>query len=424
MNVYDEFDWRGVRYDATPDLKDLLATEKITAYIGFDPTASSLHVGTLMPIMGLARLQRAGHSPIALVGGGTGLIGDPSGKTKERQLLSKAQVEENIAGIRSQLEPFLDFEAASNPAKIVNNHDWLGSLALIDFLRDTGKHFTVNYMMAKESVKRRLGSDDGISYTEFTYMLLQAYDFMVLNERYDCVLQAGGSDQWGNILAGAELIRRVHGRKAHGLVYPLVTSASGIKFGKTEAGTIWLDPNRTSPYRFYQFWLNTDDADVINYLKYFTWMDASEIDMLAHEMDAAPHLRSAQRTLGQHVTTMVHGQTAYDRAIQASQVLFGKGDIRSLTLAEITDIFDDVPSVTLPKEDFSGEGKGLLDLLREAGATKSNGEARRLIQGGGVTLNGERLSDPNARITVDNALEGKILVLRKGRKKYHLVKLG
>jgi len=262
-NIQDEFEWRGLLYDSTPELREILGRESLTAYIGFDPTASSLHVGSLLPILGLARLQKFGHRPIALVGGGTGLIGDPSGKTEERKLLSAGDVSANLEGIRAQLESFLDFSHAENSAVMVNNLDWLGKLSLIDFLRDTGKHFTVNYMLAKESVKRRIESEDGISYTEFTYMMLQAYDFLALNEREDCTLQLGGSDQWGNILAGADLVRRVRGERVHGLVFPLVTNSSGTKFGKTEAGTVWLDPERTSPYRFYQFWLNTDDRDVV-----------------------------------------------------------------------------------------------------------------------------------------------------------------
>src|SRR5712671_4547120 len=280
MNLYDELKWRGMVYDATEGLADLLAKEHVTAYIGFDPTASSLHVGSLLTVMGLARLQRFGHTPIAIVGGGTGMIGDPSGKSQERLLLSRAQIDENVAGIRAQLERFLDFDAPGNAARIVNNADWLVEFDLIGFLRDTGKYFTVNYMLQKESVNRRLESADGISFTEFTYLLLQARDFLELFERYGCTLQMGGSDQWGNITAGIELIRKVHAKKAHGLVTPLVTTASGAKFGKTEAGTIWLDAARTPVQEFRQFWLNTDDRDVIAYLKFFTFLTRPEIDAL------------------------------------------------------------------------------------------------------------------------------------------------
>src|SRR5262245_38334932 len=279
-NLFAELQWRGLVYDATEGLRELLATERITAYIGFDPTAASVHVGTLLTIMGLTRLQRFGHTPIAIVGGGTGMIGDPSGKSEERRLLSREQIEENVAGIRAQLSRFLDFGAGPNAAKIVNNADWLASFDLLGFLRDTGKYFTVNYMLQKESVNRRLESEEGISFTEFSYLLLQARDFLELFDRHGCVLQMGGSDQWGNITAGTDLIRKLRGQKAHGLVWPLLKTASGTKFGKTETGTIWLDAEKTSPFRFYQFWLNTNDADVIAYLKYFTFLDRDAIAAL------------------------------------------------------------------------------------------------------------------------------------------------
>ncbi|MDP2388701.1 MAG: tyrosine--tRNA ligase, partial [Acidobacteriota bacterium] len=273
MSVFDEFQWRGMFSDATDGARDALAAGKVTAYIGFDPTASSLHVGSLLTVMGLARLQRFGHTPIALVGGGTGMIGDPSGKSQERVLLSTEQVNQNVAGIRAQLERFLDFSAAPNAARIVNNADWLGAIDILTFLRDVGKHFSIGYMLQKESVSRRLESEEGISYTEFSYLILQSYDFLHLFDREGCTMQMGGSDQWGNITAGTDLIRKVRGKKAHGLVWPLLKTSSGTKFGKTEAGTVWLDPERTSPFSFYQFWLNTDDRDVISHLKLFTWLD-------------------------------------------------------------------------------------------------------------------------------------------------------
>lgn len=421
-SLFEEYKWRGMVFDSTPGLDDLLSKESLTAYIGFDPTASSLHIGSLLPIMCLARLQRFGHTPIAIVGGGTGLIGDPSGKTKERQLLNAAQVEENLAGIRSQLEPFLDFEAGSNPAKIVNNLDWLGPLGLIEFLRDTGKHFTVNYMMSKESVKRRLDSEDGISYTEFTYMMLQAYDFLKLNELHDCTLQLGGSDQWGNILAGAELIRRVRGGKAHGLVFPLVTNASGTKFGKTESGTVWLSAERTSPYRFYQFWLNTDDRDVVDYLKYFTWLDRPAIEELAQAVAERPGQREAQRTLAREVTEMVHGSTALEGAERASSVLFG-GAMEQLSAAELLDVFEEAPSSEFGRDRFSGDGMGFLDLMAETGLAASRGEARRLIRSGGVYLNNVRVTDESKAVTMDDCIDGRLLVLRKGKKNYRLVQV-
>src|SRR6476660_6932519 len=295
--LHDELKWRGMVYDATEGLADLLAKEPLTAYIGFDPTASSLHVGSLLTVMGLARLQRFGHTPIAIVGGGTGMIGDPSGKSQERVLLDADQIEANVAGIRAQLERFLDFGAARNPARIVNNADWLGTIDLLSFLRDAGKHFTVNYMLQKESVSRRLETEEGISYTEFSYLVLQAYDFLQLFDRHGCTLQMGGSDQWGNITAGIDLIRKVRAGKAHGLVWPLLQTSSGVKFGKTEAGTVWLDPQRTSPFRFYQFWLNTDDRDVIRYLKCFTFLSRDVIESLSRATGETPEAREAQRAL-------------------------------------------------------------------------------------------------------------------------------
>lgn len=418
--IYEEFEWRGLLYDSTPELKDLFSAGPQTAYIGFDPTASSLHVGSLLPIMGLARLQRFGHHPIALVGGGTGLIGDPSGKTAERQLQSAEQVAENLAGIQRQLEPFLDFEAAKNPARMVNNLDWLGSLGLIDFLRDVGKYFTVNYMLAKESVKRRIESEDGISYTEFTYMMLQAYDFLELSDRYECNVQMGGSDQWGNIIAGTDLIRRARSRRAHGLVFPLVTNAAGTKFGKTEAGTIWLDPARTSPYRFYQFWLNADDRDVIPYLKYFTWLGRDEIDALERTHEADPGRREAHRVLAREVTALVHGATELANAEKASEVLFG-GALDDVSVESLKDIFEDVPSTSYARTALQGEGLGVLDLFADTGLAASKGEARRLVRSGGAFVNNERMSDENHRVVADDLIEGALLVLRKGKRNYHLV---
>src|SRR3954463_10281822 len=292
-NLFDELQWRGMVYDATEGVNDLLATERVTAYIGFDPTASSLHVGSLLTVMGLARLQRFGHVPIAIVGGGTGMIGDPSGKSLERVLLTAQQIAVNVAGIRTQLERFLDFGDAPNAARIVNNADWLGTIDLLSFLRDAGKHFTVNYMLQKESVSRRLESEEGISFTEFSYLVLQAYDFLQLFDRYGCTLQMGGSDQWGNITAGIDLIRKLRAKKAHGLVWPLMKTAAGTKFGKTESGTVWLDPARTSPFKFYQFWLNADDRDVIAYLKSFTFLERPAIDDLEAATTSAPEKREA-----------------------------------------------------------------------------------------------------------------------------------
>src|SRR5262245_10958935 len=301
MSLFDELQWRGLVYDATEGLADILTKERVTAYVGFDPTASSLHIGNLLHLVTLARLQRFGHAPIAIAGGGTGMIGDPSGKAQERTLLTREQLDAHLEGIKPQLAHFLDFACAGNPARVVNNADWLAEFGLLEFLRDTGKYFTVNYMLQKESVNRRLESEAGISYTEFSYLLLQARDFLELFDRYNCTLQMGGSDQWGNITAGIDLIRKLRAAKAHGLVTPLVTTASGAKFGKTEAGTIWLDAARTSPFKFYQFWLNTDDRDVVAYLKFFTFLDREAIGALEEATGARPEAREAQRVLAREV---------------------------------------------------------------------------------------------------------------------------
>jgi tyrosyl-tRNA synthetase len=420
-NLFDELQWRGMVYDATEGLRDLLAAERVTAYIGFDPTASSLHVGSLLTVMGLARLQRFGHSPIAIVGGGTGMIGDPSGKSQERQLLSREQIEENVAGIREQLSRFLDFDAKPNPARLVNNADWLAAFDLLGFLRDTGKYFTVNYMLQKESVNRRLESEEGISYTEFSYLLLQARDFLELFDRYQCKLQMGGSDQWGNITAGTDLIRRLRGTKAHGLVWPLMKTASGAKFGKTEAGTVWLDAQRTSPFRFYQFWLNTDDRDVISYLKFFTFLDRDAIAALEEDARRAPEKREAQRALAREVTTLVHGRDQLARAEHASSLLFGE-DIATLAVDDVLAVFEDVPSTELPAADIA-EGIGMVDLIARVQLASSKSDARRLVQSGGVYVNNRRVSDPQARLTRDQAIGGTLFVIRKGQKQNHLVRL-
>ncbi|MEZ5287092.1 MAG: tyrosine--tRNA ligase [Vicinamibacterales bacterium] len=420
MNVFDEFAWRGMVSESTEDIQGVLARERVTAYIGFDPTAASLHVGSLLTLMNLARLQRAGHSPIGLVGGGTGLIGDPSGKSQERNLLTFEQVEANAAGIRSQLERFLDFEARENPARMVNNVEWLRPIGFLDFLRDVGKHFTVNYMLAKESVKRRVGGDEGISFTEFSYQLLQAYDYLVLFDRFGCTLQMGGSDQWGNITSGCELIRRTRGARVHGLVWPLMTTSSGAKFGKTEAGTVWLDPSLTSPFRFYQFWLNTDDRDVIKYLRYFTWLDRASIDEVDRASAEAPESRLAQRTLARELTTMVHGEAELARAERASALLFG-GSIREAAPEDLLLVFDDVPSCTVTRAAF--EAFTLAAVAVEAGLASSKGEAARLIKQGGVYLNGERVTDERRRLTMADTIGGTLAVLQKGQRERRVVRI-
>jgi tyrosyl-tRNA synthetase len=407
-------------YDATEGALALCAQEPVTVYVGFDPTASSLHVGSLLPIMALARLQRAGHRPIALVGGGTGLIGDPSGKSVERTLLSVEDVDANVRGMRAQLERFLDFDCQPNGAVMVNNADWLRSVGLLEFLRDTGKHFTVNYMLAKESVKRRLGGDEGISFTEFSYLLLQAYDYLVLHERYGCRLQMGGSDQWGNITAGCDLIRKVAGGRAHGLVLPLVTTAAGTKFGKTEAGTVWLDPARTSPYRFYQFWLSVDDRDVERYLKFFTWLDAEAIGALSQAMAERPGAREAQRVLAQEVTRLVHGEDELRRAERASAVLFG-GSLREASLEDLLLVFDDVPSTRVEPSELLG--MSVATALVRAGICASKGDAVRMVRQGGVSVNGVREADERRVLGADDLLGGVLVVLQKGARDRRLLRV-
>jgi tyrosyl-tRNA synthetase len=423
MDLYGEFEWRGLVYDATEGLRDLVAREKLTTYIGFDPTAASLHVGSLLPMIVLARLQRFGHPPIAVVGGGTGMIGDPSGKATERAMLTTEQVEANVEGIRGQLSRFLDFDDAATPARLVNNAEWLTKLSAIEFMRDVGKHFTVNYMLAKESVRRRSESDEGISYTEFSYLLLQSYDFLVLHDRYTCTLQMGGSDQWGNITAGVDLLRRLRGAKAHGLVTPLIMTASGAKFGKTEAGAVWLDPNLTSPFRFYQFWVNTDDSDVGKYLRFFTFLDRAAIEQLEETSRTAPESREAQRALAREVTRMVHGKEHVARAERASGVLFGE-DISTLPAEDVLAVFDDVPSSTVTADRLGGEGVPVVELLASSGLTASKGEATRLIRGGGIYVNNRRITDERARLRAGDAIDGRLFVLRKGAKQNHVVKIG
>jgi tyrosyl-tRNA synthetase len=414
MSVYDELAWRGLVYDSTDGLRDVVSAGSVTVYSGFDPTAASLHVGNLVPIMGLAHFQRAGHSPITLVGGGTGLIGDPSGKKTERKLLTSEQVATNVAGLRSQLSRFLDFDTGVHQARLVDNAEWLTALGALEFMRDVGKHFTVNYMQAKESVKRRLGGDEGISYTEFSYLLLQAYDFVVLHDRHGCTVQIGGSDQWGNITAGMDLIRRVRATKAHGLVLPLVTTASGAKFGKTEAGTVWLDSALTSPYDFYQFWLNVDDRDVEGYLKFFTFFTPDRIEALAAE---PPESRVAQRELAREMTGRVHGPAAVSEAEAAAGRLFG-GDLRAMSEGELLQILGNAPSLEVV---WSQEDWPVRDFLASTGITASKGEATRLIKGGGIYINDARVSDERETLRRDLALLGRFFVVRKGKRDSFLV---
>jgi tyrosyl-tRNA synthetase len=419
--LIEELRWRGLLQDATEGAAEHLAEAPRSAYIGFDPTARSLHVGSLLVIMDLVHMQRHGHTPIALVGGGTGLIGDPSGKETERQLLTKEQVGENAEGIRAQLAHFLDFEAKSNAAVMRNNLDWLGGLALVDFLRDIGKHFSVNQMMARESVKRRLADEtSGLSYTEFSYALLQSYDFLELYRREGCTIQMGGSDQWGNITAGTDLIRRVEGGRAFGVVSPLVTNSAGKKFGKSEAGNIWLDAELTSPFQFYQFWINTEDTDTVRYLKYFSLLSQDDIGLLDAATQTEPHLRSAQKALAEDVTRRVHGETGLAKAVQATGALFG-GDLSGLSADDVADVFSDVPSSEVTREKLGGEGMSIVDFLSESGVASSKGDARRAVEGGGVYLNNVRVEGIERRVTMADALEGRFLVIRKGKRSYHLV---
>ena len=423
MSLLEEYRWRGTLQDSTEGAEAALAEGPVTAYIGFDPTAASLHVGNLMPILGLVHLQRAGHHPIVVVGGGTGLIGDPSGKTEERQLLTRETAAENLASIRAQLEHFLDFDGSTNPARTVNNLDWLGEISMVDFLRDVGKHFSVNALLKKESVRRRVEHDEtGISYTEFSYALLQAYDFVQLNERYGCTFQMGGSDQWGNITAGIDLVRRMRGEKAYGITYPLLTGAGGHKFGKTQAGAVWLDPELTSPYRFFQFWMTVDDRDVIRYLRYFTLLGSEEISELESTHEERPNERTAHRALAEDVTGRVHGKNGLASAQRAIDVLFG-GEIAGLGADAIADVFADVPSSEIALARLEGEGTGVLDLFADAGVCKSRGEARRSVEGGGLSINNVRVEEVGAIVTISDTIEGRFLILRKGKKNYHMVRI-
>jgi tyrosyl-tRNA synthetase len=423
--VLDELRWRGLVHQHTESVPELLASGPVSAYIGFDPTGSSLHVGSLVPIMILVHLQRHGHRPIALVGGGTGMIGDPSGKTVERQLLTPAQVAENTAGIRAQLEKFLSFDGAS-AARMRDNAEWLTPLRLVEFLRDTGKHFTVNYMLQKESVRSRM--DAGISFTEFAYMLLQAYDFLELERRDGVLLQLGGSDQWGNITAGIELIRRVDGVEAHGLTVPLVTTSTGTKFGKTEAGAVWLDAERTSPYAFYQFWLGTDDADVGRYLRYYTLLSRPEIEALDATTAAEPEKREGQKALARDVTRRVHGEAALAAAEQVSTFFFGGLDPRELTPEAFDILRAEAPFVEVGAAAVTADGDAskldVLKLLTASALAASNGAAKRLLEQGGVSVNKRKVGSADRLIDSSVALlAGGYVVVGKGKRDVAVVRV-
>ena len=413
-SLLDELSWRGMVYQHTDGLADALATTEVIAYVGFDPTAPSLHLGHLVPVMGLAHLQRAGHRPVALVGGGTGMIGDPSGRTSERQLLSEEEIGANSRAIEKQLSRFLDF-SGKKAALMRDNAAWLRPLRAVEFMRDVGKHFTVNYMLAKESVQARI--EGGISFTEFSYMLLQAYDFLELNRREGVTLQMGGSDQWGNITAGLELIRRVEGKTAHALTMPLVTTASGSKFGKTEEGAVWLDPARTSPYKFYQYWINVDDRDAGKYLRLFTLLPRQEIEALEKLTQTAPEKREAQQALARDVTVRVHGDQAARVAEEVSRVLFGKADPTKLSESVLRALSEEVPFAE------SRDTPSMLDALVTLKLAGSKSAARRLIEQGGVYVNGQRAS-ANTELTSTKPLAGSYYLLRKGAREYAVLRSG
>lgn len=425
-SVFDELCARGLVQDAIApaELGTLLASEQVSFYAGYDPTGESLHAGSLVPITVMARLQRAGHKPYVLIGGATGMIGDPSGKSQERRLLDLPTLEENVAAIRAQLGRFLDFEGGGPGAVMVNNHDWFGSIRYLDFLRDVGKHVTVNYMMAKESVRARLEDrDQGISYTEFSYMLLQAYDFVVLAREHGCKLQVGGSDQWGNITAGVELYRKLCGGSLYGFTAPLLMSQQGEKMGKTAAGTkLWLDPSKTSPYVFYQHWLNVDDADVERMLRFFSWRRLDEIEALCAEHHEAPQQRVGQRALAEDLTSFVHGSEAARGAIAASRVMFG-GALDDVRDADLEPLLADVPHSVLGKSELE-RGIELLEVLTRTELCSSKGAARRLVKGGGVYVNNRRVDDAQKVLSADDLGTETMIILRAGKKSYHVLRVG
>ena len=426
-NFVEELRWRGLLHDIMPDTEAYLLEHATAGYIGFDPTADSLHIGSLVQILILKHFQNAGHKPIALVGGATGMVGDPSGKSAERNLLDETTLLTNIEGVKAQLSRFLDFDTAENPAELVNNFDWMKDISLIDFVRDTGKHITVNYMMAKDSVKKRLSSESkvGMSFTEFTYQLFQGYDFYHLYKEMDCKLQMGGSDQWGNITTGTELIRRKAQGKAYAITIPLVTKADGTKFGKTEGGNVWLDAKRTSPYKFYQYWLNASDEDAEKYIKIFTFLDKETIESLVAEHREIPHLRLLQKKIGEEVTTMTHGQEAFDNAIKASQILFGKStseDLKSLDQQTFLDIFEGVPQASVSKEDIENGLDMIGALAAKTGFLNSNGEARRALKENAISVNKEKVKE-DFIISTSDIIANAYVLLQRGKKNYFLLKI-
>ncbi len=427
-NFVEELRWRGLLHNIIDGTEEQLAKEVTAAYIGFDPTADSLHIGSLVQIILLMHFQQAGHKPIALLGGATGMIGDPSGKSSERNLLDEETLNKNVNGIKNQLERFLDFSASTeNAAELVNNYDWMKNLSFLDFARDIGKHITVNYMMAKDSVKNRLNAEskEGMSFTEFTYQLIQGYDFLHLYSEKNCKLQMGGSDQWGNITTGTELVRRKVQGKAYAITCPLVTKADGTKFGKSEGGNIWLDTERTSPYKFYQYWLNASDADAEKYIKIFTFLDRSTVEQLIKEHQEAPHVRLLQKTVANEVTEMVHSKEALENAVKASNILFGRStedDLKSLDEKTFLDVFDGVPQAEISKQDLEG-GLDIVEALNEkSGFLKSNGEARRALKENSISVNKEKVSE-GFQLTTDNLISNNYILLQRGKKNYFLLKV-
>ncbi len=427
IDFVEELRWRGMIHNIMPGTEELLKKEMTSAYVGIDPTADSLHIGHLVGVMMLRHLQQAGHRPIALIGGATGMIGDPSMKSAERNLLSEKTLRHNQECIKKQLSKFLDFDSkAENAAVLVNNYDWMKDYGFLNFIRDIGKHITVNYMMAKDSVKKRLSADSraGMSFTEFSYQLLQGYDFLYLNRHFNCKLQMGGSDQWGNITTGSELIRRIDGKEAFALTCPLITKADGGKFGKTESGNIWLDPERTSPYAFYQFWINVSDEDAAKYIKIFTSLSKEEIEKLEAEQAENPHLRPLQKRLAQEITILVHGETEYNAAVEASQILFGQGTadtLRKMKPSTILDVFNGVPQFNIPKEALSDNIKVIDFLTETAPAFKSKGELRKLIQSGGISINKEKVDSQDFPINKESIIADKYIVVQRGKKNYFLI---
>jgi tyrosyl-tRNA synthetase len=424
MNFVEELRWRGILHDIMPGTEELLNKGMASGYIGFDPTADSLHVGSLAQIMTLIHFQKAGHKPFALVGGATGMVGDPSGKSQERNLLSEEVLQHNLDGIKKQLERFLDFNVEANSAQMVNNYDWFKDFTFLNFIRDVGKHITVNYMMAKDSVKNRLSGDTGMSFTEFTYQLVQGYDFYYLWKNHNCVLQMGGSDQWGNIVTGTELIRRKDAGEAYALTTQLIKKSDGSKFGKSEGGNIWLDPEKTSPYKFYQFWLNTSDEDAKSYIRIFTLFNKQTIEQLEEEHAVAPHLRVLQKALAKDITIRVHSEHEFNKAIKSSEFLFGNTGIEFLTElneAETLGLFEGVPNFKVSASDLSA-GINVIDFLAAHTAVfPSKGEAKKMIQGGGVAINKNKIGSVDDRHDLSSFINGKFLVVQKGKKNYFLI---